>query len=278
MAWSHELLDEVDRAVFRRLAVFVGGFDLDAARAVCAEEDAVGALARLVDKSLVVADGERFRLPETIRQYADDRLRAAGERARGGRPPPRLPARARAGAGAGARARQGPLARRRSRATTTTCGPRSSTGSRRRTRRGRASSPPSCRGCGTCCGRGARGWTCCGARSRGRRRSGRCCRRGCSSGWRWWRIRPGRWTSSSTRRAARRSSRASTATRRCSRCASRSPRSGASTPTSTERARRRSRRSGWRCGRARGSWSRRGARCGGSSATCATSTPRRWRC
>ena len=81
MAWSHELLDDVDRAVFRRLAVFVGGFDLDAARAVCAEEDAVGALARLVDKSLVVADGERFRLPETIRQYADDRLRAAGERA-----------------------------------------------------------------------------------------------------------------------------------------------------------------------------------------------------
>ncbi len=81
MAWSHELLDDVDRAVFRRLAVFVGGFDLDAARAVCAEDDAVGALARLVDKSLVVAEGERFRLPETIRQYAADRLRAAGERA-----------------------------------------------------------------------------------------------------------------------------------------------------------------------------------------------------
>ena len=38
MAWSHELLDEADRAVFRRLAVFVGGFDLDAARAVCAED------------------------------------------------------------------------------------------------------------------------------------------------------------------------------------------------------------------------------------------------
>ena len=80
MAWSHELLDEVDRAVFRRLAVFVGGFDLDAARAVCAEEDVMGALARLVDKSLVVAEGERYRLPETIRQYAEDRLRAAGER------------------------------------------------------------------------------------------------------------------------------------------------------------------------------------------------------
>ena len=80
MTWSHELLDEADRAVFRRLAVFVGGFDLPAASAVCGDGDVVGALARLVDKSLVVAEGERYRLPETIRQYAADRLRAAGER------------------------------------------------------------------------------------------------------------------------------------------------------------------------------------------------------
>ena len=81
MAWSHELLDEGDRAVFRRLAVFPAGFDLAAARAVCGEDaDALGALARLVDKSLVVADGARYRLPETIREYAADRLRAAGER------------------------------------------------------------------------------------------------------------------------------------------------------------------------------------------------------
>ena len=90
MAWSHDLLDEHDRAVFRRLAVFAGGFDLAAAREVCAgggvEPDAVlGAIARLVDKSLVVAQdagGEaRYRLLETIREYAADRLRAAGERA-----------------------------------------------------------------------------------------------------------------------------------------------------------------------------------------------------
>jgi predicted ATPase/DNA-binding NarL/FixJ family response regulator len=89
LAWSHDLLEEHDRTVFRRLAVFAGGFDLAAARDVCAgdgiETDAVlGAIARLVDKSLVVAHdagGEaRYRLPETIRQYAADRLRAAGER------------------------------------------------------------------------------------------------------------------------------------------------------------------------------------------------------
>ena len=89
MAWSHDLLDEPDRAVLRRLAVFTADFDLAAARAVAAgdgvEGDAVvGAIARLVDKSLVVAqdaDGAlRYRLPETIRQYAADRLRAAGER------------------------------------------------------------------------------------------------------------------------------------------------------------------------------------------------------
>ena len=89
MAWSHDLLDEHDRAVFRRLAVFAGGFDLRAARDVCAgdpvEPGAVlGAVGRLVDKSLVVAEdagGERrYRLLETVRQYAANRLAAAGER------------------------------------------------------------------------------------------------------------------------------------------------------------------------------------------------------
>ena len=91
MDWSHDLLDETDRVVFRRLGAFKGGFTLDAARAVCAdgqggpvaEAEVLSALGRLVDKSLVVVDehgGEaRYRLLETIRQYAVDRLDAAGE-------------------------------------------------------------------------------------------------------------------------------------------------------------------------------------------------------
>jgi predicted ATPase/DNA-binding CsgD family transcriptional regulator len=86
IAWSHDLLDAEDRAVLRRLAVFAGDFDIAAAQAVCGGDGAavLGAIARLVDKSLVVArvaDGDvRYRLPETIREYASDRLRAAGER------------------------------------------------------------------------------------------------------------------------------------------------------------------------------------------------------
>jgi predicted ATPase len=85
--WSHDLLDDVDQVVFRRLAAFSGGFSLDAARAVggaapVGEVEVLVALGRLVDKSLVVMDerdGEaRYRLLETIRQYAADRLAAAG--------------------------------------------------------------------------------------------------------------------------------------------------------------------------------------------------------
>ena len=82
MAWSHDLLDETDRAVFRRLAVFAGGLrPRGRAGGVRPRTRTRSApLARLVDKSLVVADGARYRLPETIREYAADRLRAAGER------------------------------------------------------------------------------------------------------------------------------------------------------------------------------------------------------
>jgi len=88
--WSHDLLGEGDRLVFRRLAVLAGGFTLDAVRAVCIADagtrlDALAAVGRLVDKSLLVVleDGSqvRYRMLDTIRQYASDRLDEAGEAA-----------------------------------------------------------------------------------------------------------------------------------------------------------------------------------------------------
>ncbi|WP_255950894.1 AfsR/SARP family transcriptional regulator [Streptomyces odontomachi] len=82
--WSWELLDASERAVLRRLAVFAGGCDLAAAEAVCGP-DALDALGSLVDKSLVVAapaeDGRmRYRLLETVAEYAAERLDEAGDR------------------------------------------------------------------------------------------------------------------------------------------------------------------------------------------------------
>ncbi|MCP9271575.1 LuxR family transcriptional regulator [Mycolicibacterium arenosum] len=86
--WSHGLLTTSERTLFRRLAVFMGGFDRDAAQAVCAGGDVerIGVLDQLtllVDKSLVVAenaDGRtRYRLLETMRQYALQKLGESGE-------------------------------------------------------------------------------------------------------------------------------------------------------------------------------------------------------
>jgi len=103
VGWSHHLLSDSERMVFRRLAVFVGGWDLEAAEAICtlgAEADphirpatsSFGALNRsevldliasLIDKSLMVADQtmahSRYRLLETIRQYAQQKLLDSGE-------------------------------------------------------------------------------------------------------------------------------------------------------------------------------------------------------
>ncbi|MFF8956859.1 BTAD domain-containing putative transcriptional regulator [Streptomyces sp. NPDC014894] len=105
--WSWDLLDASERAVLRRLSVFSGGCELAAAEAVCADagagtetdsrsdsrsgggvdvHDIASLLGSLIDKSLVVAepggpDGMRYRLLETVAEYAAERLGEAGERA-----------------------------------------------------------------------------------------------------------------------------------------------------------------------------------------------------
>ena len=84
--WSHALLSEPEQVLFRRLAVFYGGFDLDAAQAVTGEMEryqVLDQLTLLADKSLVVADdspdGTRYRLLETVRQYAQEKLHESRE-------------------------------------------------------------------------------------------------------------------------------------------------------------------------------------------------------
>jgi predicted ATPase/class 3 adenylate cyclase/DNA-binding NarL/FixJ family response regulator len=86
--WSHAMLTEPERVLFHRLAVFMGGFDLDAAHAVGASTDMerfqlIDLLGLLVDKSLVVAEDTggamRYRLLETVRQYGLEKLGESGE-------------------------------------------------------------------------------------------------------------------------------------------------------------------------------------------------------
>jgi predicted ATPase len=76
--WSYDLLSEPERTLFRRLAVFVGGWSLEAAEAISPDLDVWNLLDALVNKSLVAQEelggAARFRLLETIRQYARDRL------------------------------------------------------------------------------------------------------------------------------------------------------------------------------------------------------------
>jgi predicted ATPase/class 3 adenylate cyclase/DNA-binding CsgD family transcriptional regulator len=87
--WSHALLTEPERVLFRRLAVFYGGFGLDAAQTVAGgggdvqRYQVLDQLTLLVDKSLVVAENirgrTRYRLLETVRQYALEKLGESGE-------------------------------------------------------------------------------------------------------------------------------------------------------------------------------------------------------
>lgn len=84
--WSYDLLDESEKVLLQRLAVFGGGWTLPAAEAVCAGGDlaadaVVDAHGHLVDKSLVTADTEsrRYAMLDTIHQYALERLEASGE-------------------------------------------------------------------------------------------------------------------------------------------------------------------------------------------------------
>jgi predicted ATPase/transcriptional regulator with XRE-family HTH domain len=92
VAWSHERLTASERTLFRRLSVFVGGFTAEAAQTVCgtpgeSPEEISRDLAGLVDKSVVQAhpsseEGVRFRMLETIREYALERLIESGEERR----------------------------------------------------------------------------------------------------------------------------------------------------------------------------------------------------
>lgn len=86
--WSHSMLTDAESVLFRRLGVFAGGFDLDAAVAVCGGEgvrryQVLDQLTLLVDKSLVqadhIADRARYRMLETIRAYALEKLAESGE-------------------------------------------------------------------------------------------------------------------------------------------------------------------------------------------------------
>jgi predicted ATPase/DNA-binding CsgD family transcriptional regulator/predicted negative regulator of RcsB-dependent stress response len=86
--WSHALLTETERVLFRRLAVFLGGFDLEAAHAVAGDQEVeryqvLDQLTLLVDKSLLVTENSggrtRYRFLETVRQYALEKLGESGE-------------------------------------------------------------------------------------------------------------------------------------------------------------------------------------------------------
>ncbi|HEY5730842.1 MAG TPA: hypothetical protein VIS72_12375, partial [Anaerolineales bacterium] len=90
--WSYNLLPPEEQTLFRRLAVFLGGWTLEAAESICGDEsgsgevesdDVLNILEQLINKSLVISDDKdgtsRYRLLETIRQYANEKLVDSGE-------------------------------------------------------------------------------------------------------------------------------------------------------------------------------------------------------
>jgi predicted ATPase len=89
LEWSHELLSEPERMLFRRLSVFAGGWTLEAAEEACAGEgieegEVLDLLSELAERSLVLAgtgqeEPVRYRMPESIRQYGRERLQESGE-------------------------------------------------------------------------------------------------------------------------------------------------------------------------------------------------------
>ncbi len=87
IGWSYQLLEEHEQVVYQRLSVFMGGAGLDQIESVCGGPDAdvLGALGVLVEHSLVRAEGigaePRYRMLETIRQFAAEQLAASGEEA-----------------------------------------------------------------------------------------------------------------------------------------------------------------------------------------------------
>ena len=88
IGWSYELCSRAERLLWARLSVFAGGFELDAAEGICADHrlaagDMPGLLAALAGKSILIAEHRagvaRYRLPEPLREFGQERLHASGE-------------------------------------------------------------------------------------------------------------------------------------------------------------------------------------------------------
>ena len=86
--WSYELCSQAERLLWARLSVFAGGFELDAAEGICADDrlaagEVLGLLAALADKSVLLAEHRegvaRYRLPEPLREFGQERLQESGE-------------------------------------------------------------------------------------------------------------------------------------------------------------------------------------------------------